>query len=334
MHAGDCQNSNQCGSKRSAFTLVEIMAATAIMVVVILVVMGLTSNVLTSWNRASGELSSNLEGRVALDLLAQDLESIVLKDDGNVWLDVRYRSIQGMNHQTHLMFFASVPDRPLRQVEGGSFVDIPGDVCAVQYLTQFKNPFASSGVNTVKLFGLYRAVVDAENTFKTAMNPASTSSVLPDHLMDFWAATAGFGSQAVDAGGQTVSAADFLTWATGQSNYLSSNIVDFRTVFYYRNANNQVKPLVDTAGNPLEFVYVNGVQMRQSSGYVPLADSEPGAQLQYVDVTLTVLSDQGGRLLSSIIQGIDIGEDMNREQVLIEHASTYTRRIYLVSKPF
>ena len=53
--------------RRSAFTLIEIMVASVIMVVMVGLVIQITSEVLKVWNRSSGKLSANAEARIALD---------------------------------------------------------------------------------------------------------------------------------------------------------------------------------------------------------------------------------------------------------------------------
>ena len=60
-----------------AFTLIEILVASSVMVVLVGIVAYITGSVMNSWNRSSGKLSSNAEARLALDLLTQDLEAAV-----------------------------------------------------------------------------------------------------------------------------------------------------------------------------------------------------------------------------------------------------------------
>ena len=66
----------QSAAKR-AFTLIEIMVATVIMVVLVGLVIQITSEVLKVWTRSSGKLSANAEARIAMDLITQDLETAV-----------------------------------------------------------------------------------------------------------------------------------------------------------------------------------------------------------------------------------------------------------------
>ena len=73
---------------RSAFTLIELMVATVVMLILVGLVVEITFNVLNAWNRASGKLAANAEARIAMDLLTQDLQTAVLRNNGQQWLRV------------------------------------------------------------------------------------------------------------------------------------------------------------------------------------------------------------------------------------------------------
>ena len=73
---------------KRAFTLIEIMVATVIMVVLVGLVIQITSEVLKVWSRSSGKLAANAEARIALDLITQDLETAVFRNNGQQWLRV------------------------------------------------------------------------------------------------------------------------------------------------------------------------------------------------------------------------------------------------------
>ncbi len=49
---------------------------------------GITSNVMESWNRSRGSLASRNQAKLALDQLENDLEGLLLRKDGNVWFVV------------------------------------------------------------------------------------------------------------------------------------------------------------------------------------------------------------------------------------------------------
>ena len=74
------------GASRSGFTLVELLAASAITVVVAGIMLAVLTHVSRTWARASGGLTAMQQGEQALDLLARDMQAAVLRRDGRVWL--------------------------------------------------------------------------------------------------------------------------------------------------------------------------------------------------------------------------------------------------------
>jgi len=71
---------------RRGYTLVELVVATGITVVLASILVGLTSSIMSSWNRSRGHLVSTNQAKLALDQLAADLEGAIFRTDGNVWL--------------------------------------------------------------------------------------------------------------------------------------------------------------------------------------------------------------------------------------------------------
>ncbi len=73
---------------KTAFTIIELLVAVAITAAMAAVMLAMTTNILSSWTRASGNLSAMSNARVALDFLQKDLERAMFRHDGNVWLAV------------------------------------------------------------------------------------------------------------------------------------------------------------------------------------------------------------------------------------------------------
>ena len=119
---------------QSAFTLIEIMVATVVMIVLTGLVIQITSEVLKVWNRSSGKLSANAEARIAMDLLTQDLETAVFRNNGQRWLEARQLDLgdplTGGNFKTtQLRLFSPVGGRVASHSWYGSAP--PGDPTVV-----------------------------------------------------------------------------------------------------------------------------------------------------------------------------------------------------------
>lgn len=68
------------------FTLVELLVASAITLVLAGIMVAVLAQMTKTWARASGGLIARQQAEQALDLLARDLQSAVLRRDGRVWL--------------------------------------------------------------------------------------------------------------------------------------------------------------------------------------------------------------------------------------------------------
>ena len=139
------------------------MVATVVMIVLTGLVIQITSEVLKVWNRSSGKLSANAEARIAMDLLTQDLETAVLRNNGQRWLEARQLDlgdplIGGNFKTTELRVFSPALDR----VAG------PGDICGISYLLDYRNPIDGSATGD-RTFVLYRHLVDPKTTFENLM---------------------------------------------------------------------------------------------------------------------------------------------------------------------
>ncbi|MGB0290875.1 MAG: PulJ/GspJ family protein, partial [Opitutales bacterium] len=253
--------------RRSAFTLIEIMVATAVMVILVGLVIQITNEVLKVWNRSSGKLSANSEARLAMEFLTQDLEAAVFRDNGMQWLRVEGPVDAGdayANQTVALKLFAPALDRPKKDAAGN---DIPGDICGIAYRLAFKEAYEDSDT---KVYALYRNIVDSRTTFNDLMGSGNQEAL-----------TTGEWSEST---------------VTDDSNYLVTNIVDFKVIVYHLNSSAAVVPFNgEISGDawkvPQNYIYggtdaslIGGVQVK------PL----------YADILLTMITDEGLQILQNM----------------------------------
>ena len=256
--------------KRKAFTLVEIMAASAIMAIVILGVLSVTSNILKTYSKASGQLQNYFDANIVGNIIAEDLESMNFKRDGRAWLEIKYPDEVGMlKGKSHLdrsplrppeiMFYSSTSLRPRYTKENTSFdigndsnknsVMIPGSLCAIKYQVALKSPFLDSkgeanDANQYNAFyGLYRAVVDSRSTILENMGNDKQGFTADPEVESYknalsvnvWSGV----SSLVDEKGEEVSGQNLDMWSRSPENLLAPNVVDFRITFavMYKNKN-------------------------------------------------------------------------------------------------
>ena len=153
-------------SSKGAFTLVELIVATAVMLMVTVLVIQMTNGALNVWNRSFRKLALNAEARIAMDQLTQDLQGVVFRDTdkkGNWMLIDRGRrnwENSKLPWVASLYFYSSVLDRPTDTAG----TDISGAICAVAYRVEMK--VDDNALNTPLSYVLYRKVFDSKTTFE------------------------------------------------------------------------------------------------------------------------------------------------------------------------
>jgi len=289
------QTEPQLKKRRSAFTLIEIMVATVIMVVLVGLVIQITSEVLNVWNRSSGKLAANAEARIAMDLLTQDLETAVFRNNGQQWLRVEAPTsvgspVAGQTVALHL--FSPALDRPMTKPDGSV---ANGDISAIAYRLAFAKSY--DGANAPMTFALYRSIADPATTFDLLMGTGSSSPQL--------ALTGGFWDEAN---------------VVDPNNFLVSNVVDFKIFIY----------TIDGSGN--EIVYNdldrNGTIDRN---YVFGGTSSSGETAVYADIILKVISNEA----LQVLQNVPVAQTgfSTWAEYIAANSETFTRRVNFLARP-
>lgn len=282
--------------RKRAFTLIEIMVASVIMVLMVGLVIQITSEVLKVWNKSSGKLAANAEARIALDLLTQDLETAVFRNNGQRWLEAEQEDLNnpltnGGYKTTKLKLFAPALDRPTG----------PGDICAISYLLEYRNPIDGS-VSGDQTFVLYRNVISPKDTF--------------DDLM----------------GGTVQKEFDNAEWGEsstrdGGRNYVVSNIVDFRIAFHVEDDGDTSTPTL-VPGD----VFVGGTDLTVGVG---VADDHYARPLAYADITLTVVSDEALQIIQNDATSNTLSQSgyADWKEFITANGEVFNRRVNFLARP-
>ncbi|MEM9227117.1 MAG: hypothetical protein AAGA45_04035 [Verrucomicrobiota bacterium] len=312
-------------NRRSAFTLIELLAATGIMVVMVLLVLNLTTQVLDTWSYSTGKLTQNFESRVAIDMVTEDLQTAVFRNNQKAWLEVRQNTAgtgapSGTDTFSELHFFA----QPVNRQTTSGTQELLGDVCLMTYKVAYQNPFTPTA-GSGQQFGLYRSIIDSENTFNIALDIGDFPP-LTNNLTALWSS----GQLARYADDGTTDAN--LTYAniTDSVNYLSANVVDFQVRFAYESTvrdgdGDYVIEMIDNNNFPgyAGFIY-NGAQVYLIHDSSVISDFR---RLVYADISVTVLNDEGAGMLDG---GFTPDDWYEFKAVFGE---TFSRRVYLMSQP-
>ena len=279
---------------RSAFTLIEIMVASVVMVILVGLVIQITTSVLNVWNDSSGKLSANAEARISLDLLTRDLETAVLKNNNKQWLRVDAPALSGGpydNQTVALKLFSPALDRDQSQ---------PGDICAIAYHLEYGPAFQGSADN---IYALYRKLETSKDTFDNFMG--SSTDAVQDSL--------------TGAGWEK---ADIVT----EGNYLAGNIIDFKVILYEEDTASGVARVVN-ATEP-DLVIINDSFFLGGSVGTPIVNP-----LLFAEVILTVISDEGLQLLQRFDQVGSFEQYEDTGDIVREHGETFTRRVNFLARP-
>ena len=254
--------------RRAAFTLVEIMTASVIMTFIVLGILNITTQILNTWSRASGQLQSYFDAGVLGAVIQEDLESLKVKKDGRAWLEVAYP--QNVGYLTgddyldttplkppEIMFYSPTLLRPrytreqmmaANEGDGKTAKRIPGSVCAIKYQVGLKSPFMESSTNPSDnesqynaFYGFYRAVIDPKSTALEAMGNViqgySKDPAAEDYRYalqnNLWNKTC----TVIDENGVEQPGKDLKSWVLAPENLIVMNVVDFRVTFavFYPN---------------------------------------------------------------------------------------------------
>lgn len=314
-------------STQRAFTLIEIMVATVIMVVLVGFFIQITSEVLKVWNRSSGKLSSSSEARIALELLAQDLETAVVRNNGQQWIRVEApkETVETggslyTNQTVALRLFSPALDAPEETLAGVPVT--AGDICAIGYRLAYKESYT----NGPEVYALYRRVVDPQTTFNDFLGASSQGAASPQLRLDSATLWSDFTGGGGDYGN-----------ITDPENYLVGNIIEFKVLVYE-------EPLAGATTEPANADPLTLELDNNDYAYGGDLDSDNiadpmGTPLIYADVILKILSDEGLKIIQVIDEqgaaaaGYAISTADAIEEVVLQHSEVFIRRVNFSARP-
>lgn len=243
------------------FTILELLVATAVMVLFLVLSSQVVSSSLQQWSFANDRMSANLQARLAFDWLGRDLQSLCTADDASEWLRIVPQDIPDTNGHamtgSKLMCYTQ-PAQP--HADPTSTSPSPSKISgpiAVCYSLGFLDPMVKDGNR--KRFALLRTSVNPRDTFEN-MGVGNLET-------DFWApGVLGF---------TTIRPEDIL----------ADNIVGLRIVAEF--VDHSVSPPAVLRSNPSElFAYGPNGQIKAGD------NAYPDATLTAFEVTLWILDSK------------------------------------------
>jgi prepilin-type N-terminal cleavage/methylation domain-containing protein len=239
---------------RKGFTLLEVLVSTAIMVVIVLTVVTIASDSLRVYDRAVADLSTQSEARGVLDAMENDFSTAVLRSDGRCWMEIvipggtnspANSSFEVGNihriDQPIIMLFSAPQDRPRWHPTDTPRRQLRGEVCAVAYRIGQRSPFDDPGSKVQQIYGVYRTIIDPENTFAEAFpvimdGPVGAQMKTP---WDYWSEPRKVMDYAPLSGGprnattsESLVDSSTICWTMNDQNFIGSNIVSMNLILW------------------------------------------------------------------------------------------------------
>ena len=271
-------SSSPSPSPRRGFTLIEVLVATAIMVIIVLAVVTIASDSFKAYDRVVANLTTQSEARSVLDAMEGDFQTAVMRRDGRCWMEVILPGGTGSpsgtsalgdlqpEDQPIVMLFASPLDRPRWvPIASGTRTALKGDVCAVAYRFGQSSPFISPGDPIQQIYGVYRTIIDSENTYANALPlilssvPLASSGTIISPVCYWgasipptidWRASRTFHNYNTATPNDSRVLMDFKyslptpSWTLDQSNLIGSNIVAMNLIFWCRSNESTATPVL------------------------------------------------------------------------------------------
>lgn len=305
-------NTKKFQTRKSGFTLVELLVAMTITIVLLGILIFLTGISIDTYRDSRNEVRASRQAKEAIETISRDLESMVLRKDGNnnEWLyageetsNLKGPSGKEIPNTSHLIFFTGATDRYNGDI--GGTTDQGGDVSAVSYRLVYRDQIADDDNGEFPVFSLYRHLINPDEAFEELLAVEDLEGAYDTN----------FESDSFDP-----------------DNFLVENIYEFSVTFL-------VEVVVNTTGTPVthtvratmspgnaidEFTvtgsgieYEGDIDFPSSSNLTK--EQVEGGSIVGVDISITVLSDQG--LILAQRSGIEPAE------LIRKHGFHYTKSI-------
>jgi len=263
------------------FTLAELLVAMSITLILVTLTVIITGSAIDAWKGARTEIRAAGQAKAMLNALGRDLEALVSRTGSNSeWLYATAQDEQiGPDGETspnaaRMYFFTAASDRYDGNA-GDLTKDEGGDVSAVGYELDYLDPIFGDESREFSTFVLYRKLLDPDETFNGKL--IGTSELRQDFE--------------VQAGTNEL------------EDFICENVYEFTVVFVieYKDTSGKVKTvkvpvLSDPSGrsDAVKSFQITGAGLEPNEN--PNSEYR-GGRIVSVELSITVLSDEGIRIL-------------------------------------
>lgn len=327
---------NPAGSKlpraSQGFTLIELLVATAVTAILVGLMISMISNLLTAYNRSSGNLSTQGQATLILDQLQNELESAVFRSTDDVMLTVGLNqnlpnSVKPDADSLEIPDPASATGRTFPPIDeyrfgkGGAvlkfFSSAPsltgvGNASGVRALGyQIRRNPVTGGPGAPLQYMLYRSEIPAQATFDEGYDLSYTTSPYEaDNLL-------GDDDNVINT-----LLPDYLdpVGTTSEDEIIGSNVIDFGIRLF------RINPATD---EPQLIFPVDAAQTAVEATANPLETGEvPYPRM--VEIMVRILTPEGEKLIEAIEAG---GSTADWWDTALANSVVFTRMVRVPATP-
>ncbi len=255
--------------RKRAFSLIELITASAISIILIGAVLGITQTILDNFQQMRGGVLREGDAGVALDMMINDLEALVIqKDPGKESLQVMEdpkNADEGTAADGYRPWLVLLTRAVDSDPDDDDYI---GTVRTVSYRLIYKDPLGAGTGTPTPIYALYRTVANSEDTFNEALG-------VDDLMTEFWTNAS---SNAPDT--------------TDVRNYLVGNVVRFEIRFQRADDGKWT-----TSDEPVR-IGATGAYVDSGGDGFDAADRVKGGFLA-AEVDLVVLSPEGAKIFQT-----------------------------------
>jgi type II secretory pathway pseudopilin PulG len=286
--------------KQSAFSLIELLVATAVTAIIVGLMVTMVSSLLTAYNRSSGVLSAQSQANFVMDQLATEIQSMLVR-----------------NSDVDVMFELSFLGGVLGDSGKPNDIDLPAPIDPDGDPPLRPRPIAqdrfSQGGMQLRFFTAGPSLVDdplrgvRKVTYRIYYEPVTSASGSPRQFM-----MSRSEESALDTFETGYNLNNYTEGAFSENNIIAGNVIDFGVRVYTFNNNRE---------RVMRYPFTSTVYA------APIMDPYPRA----IEVMIRILTPEGERLLKAFADGNLPGA--NWWDLAEQNSEVFSRVINIPSRP-
>lgn len=319
-------------SSLKAFTIIELLVAVGVTALMVSLMLTIVVNVLSGWSKSSGTLSSGNQARTLMDLVSQDLQSAIMRRDGNVWMVATVQDTATGGDWASGLKPTGTASSSMAPTGSRYIPALPSPITSSPAdLDSYR--FGQGGVwlrffSTVSDVNTSVATISAPRAISYKIVRQSVASGSNEKRYMFYRSelpsntTFATGYNLFDAAYYTGAASVIKTPAT--TALVANNVVDFGVRFFKLNSASQLIPIFPDSSDVCFAVTSDTTKVGGGVESTPKQDFPVAAE-----IFVRILTDEGANKIANLENGISTTETW--WDIVLANSRVYTRRVEIKS---